>query len=67
MGGGPDKELLLITNYGPEPVEQLKRIRERFPYVDITYHQTNTHFGNGEGEDKRKMMGKSQLYKTTVE
>ena len=58
MGGGPDKEFLLITNYEPEPVEQLKLIGERFPYIDITYHQTSTHFGDGEGEDKQKMAGK---------
>ena len=59
MGGGPDKEHLLITNYAPEPTELVKLIRQKFPYVEVSYVQTQTLFGNGEGEDKERMKGES--------
>jgi len=39
MGGGPDHkpEHLLIIIPFPEPTEILNRIREKFPYITITY------------------------------
>ena len=37
MGGGPDKEHLLIVVDFPKPEPILDRLKQRFPYVDITY------------------------------
>jgi len=39
MGGGPDKEHLLIALWDPEPVAFTGEIKRRFPYIDITYFQ----------------------------
>ncbi|EXJ56812.1 hypothetical protein A1O7_07156 [Cladophialophora yegresii CBS 114405] len=37
MGGGPDKEHLLITLWEPEPKHITAEIKRRFPYIEITY------------------------------
>ncbi|KIX01634.1 uncharacterized protein Z518_09360 [Rhinocladiella mackenziei CBS 650.93] len=37
MGGGPDKEHLLITMWEPEPKHITAELKRRFPYFDITY------------------------------
>ena len=39
MGGGPDKEHLLIVLWDPEPKQITAEIKRRFPYIDITYLQ----------------------------
>lgn len=39
MGGGPDKEHLLIALWDPEPVAFTSEVKRRFPYIDITYVQ----------------------------
>lgn len=39
MGGGPDKEHLLIVLWEPEPKHITAEIKRRFPYFDITYIQ----------------------------
>lgn len=39
MGGGPDKEHLLIALWDPEPVHFTSEIKRRFPYIDINYVQ----------------------------
>jgi hypothetical protein len=39
MGGGPDKENLLIILWEPEPTHITAEIKRRFPYFDITYFQ----------------------------
>lgn len=41
MGGGPDKEHLLVIHYEPKPDTILKDIKQQFPYIDITYLQTH--------------------------
>ena len=37
MGGGPDKEHLVIILWDPEPKEITDGIRKRFPYMKVTY------------------------------
>ncbi|OCT48959.1 hypothetical protein CLCR_05293 [Cladophialophora carrionii] len=37
MGGGPDKEHLLIALWEPEPKHITAEIKRRFPYIEITY------------------------------
>lgn len=37
MGGGPDKEHLLIVLWEPEPKHIIDELKRRFPYIDITY------------------------------
>ncbi len=39
MGGGPDKDHLLIVLWEPEPKHITAEIKRRFPYFDITYLQ----------------------------
>ena len=39
MGGGPDKEHLLIVLWDPEPKHITAELKRRFPYFDITYVQ----------------------------
>lgn len=39
MGGGPDKEHLVIILWDPEPKDTIAEIKKRFPYFDITYLQ----------------------------
>jgi hypothetical protein len=39
MGGGPDKEHLLIVLWEPEPKHITAEIKRRFPYIEITYLQ----------------------------
>lgn len=38
MGGGPHKEHLLITLYTELPEDAITRIRDRFPYIDISQY-----------------------------
>ncbi|EXJ78163.1 hypothetical protein A1O3_09324 [Capronia epimyces CBS 606.96] len=37
MGGGPDRENVLITLFDPEPKDTIAELKRRFPYFDITY------------------------------
>lgn len=39
MGGGPDKEQLLIALWDPEPVHFTSEVKRRFPNVEINYVQ----------------------------
>src|SRR4051794_9812514 len=39
MGGGPDREHMLIVLRSPDPKDQIAKIKERFPYIDVTYFQ----------------------------
>jgi hypothetical protein len=39
MGGGPDKEHLLIALWDPEPVHITSEIKRRFPHIEVTYVQ----------------------------
>ena len=39
MGGGPDREHMLIVLWNPEPKELIAKIKQRFPYIDVTYFQ----------------------------
>jgi hypothetical protein len=39
MGGGPDREHMLIVLWNPEPKDLIAKIKERFPYIDVTYFQ----------------------------
>ena len=41
MGGGPDKEHLLIVLWDPEPKHITDSIRSRWPHIEITYFQLN--------------------------
>jgi hypothetical protein len=53
MGGGPDKEHLLITLWDPEPKHITAEIKRRFPYFDITYVQlSRADSGWGSGSTK---------------
>ena len=40
MGGGPDKEHLLVVMEQPKPEDILAKLKQRFPHVDITFVQT---------------------------
>ena len=40
MGGGPDKEHLLVILEQPKPDGILDNLKQRFPYIDITYVRT---------------------------
>lgn len=46
MGGGPDHEHMLILLANPEPKELITKIKERFPYIEVTYLQTQGHRSN---------------------
>ena len=37
MGGGPDKEHMVIVLWEPEPTAQIAELKRRFPYITITY------------------------------
>ena len=37
MGGGPDQEHMLIILWDEEPKAITDEIRERFPYIKVTY------------------------------
>lgn len=39
MGGGAQKETLLIVLPLPEDTSITDKIREKFPYIDVKYHQ----------------------------
>ncbi|KAI7123142.1 hypothetical protein KC352_g32589, partial [Hortaea werneckii] len=39
MGGGPAKEHILCLLPYPEPKEIVQSLRQRFPNIDITYHE----------------------------
>lgn len=42
MGGGPDHEHLLIVLWSPEPKDLISKIKQRFPYIDVTYFQVQS-------------------------
>lgn len=39
MGGGPDKEQLLIALWDPEPVHFTSEVKRRFPNIEVNYVQ----------------------------
>ena len=39
MGGGPAKEHILCLLPYPEPKEIVQSLRQKFPNIDITYHE----------------------------
>jgi hypothetical protein len=39
MGGGPDKETVLIVLWDPEPEAITAMLKRQFPHFDITYLQ----------------------------
>ncbi len=39
MGGGPDKETVLIILWDPEPKAITAMLKRQFPHFDITYLQ----------------------------
>lgn len=41
MGGGPDKEHLVIALMDPEPKHITALLKQQFPYFDITYFQVS--------------------------
>ncbi|EXJ88460.1 hypothetical protein A1O1_05390 [Capronia coronata CBS 617.96] len=41
MGGGPDKEHVLITLFDPEPKDITGELRRRFPHFEVTYVQVS--------------------------
>ena len=46
MGGGPDKEHMLIVLWEPEPKETIAKIKEKFPYIEVTYFQIKSYRAN---------------------
>jgi hypothetical protein len=42
MGGGPDHEHMLIVLWNPEPKDLISKIKERFPYIGVTYFQVES-------------------------
>jgi hypothetical protein len=53
MGGGPDREHMLIVLRSPEPKDLIAKIKEKFPYIDVTYFQTkSTRANNVPAEEK---------------
>ena len=53
MGGGPDREHMLIVLESPEPKGLIAKIKERFPYIDVTYFQIKgTRANNVRAEEK---------------
>jgi len=53
MGGGPDREHMLIVLRSPEPKDLIAKIKERFPYIDVTYFQIKgTRANNVRAEEK---------------
>jgi hypothetical protein len=37
MGGGPDKEHMVIVLWDEEPKQVTDEIKRRFPYINVTY------------------------------
>lgn len=37
MGGGPDKEHMVVILFGSEPKQYTDEIRKQFPYIEVTY------------------------------
>ena len=52
MGGGPDREHMLIVLRSPEPKGLTAKIKERFPYIDVTYFQIKSTRANNVPEEK---------------
>ena len=50
MGGGPDKEHLVIILWDPEPKHITEEIKRLFPYFDITYYQLGSTSNPWEGD-----------------
>ncbi len=46
MGGGPDKEHMVIVLWEPEPKETIAQIKEKFPYIEVTYFQIKSYRAN---------------------
>ncbi|OQU93754.1 D-isomer specific 2-hydroxyacid dehydrogenase, NAD binding domain-containing protein [Cladophialophora immunda] len=64
MGGGPDKEHLLIVLWDPEPKDLTAEIKRRFPYFDVTYYQLNA-MGR-EGREKSQTIPKELWQSATI-
>jgi hypothetical protein len=43
MGGGPDKEHMVIVLWSPAPEVRLAELKSLFPYIDITYLNLGDH------------------------
>ena len=43
MGGGPDKEHMVIVLWSPAPEARLTELKSLFPYIDITYLNLGDH------------------------
>jgi hypothetical protein len=52
MGGGPDREHMLIVLRSPESKGLTAKIKERFPYIDVTYFQIKSTRANNVPEEK---------------
>ena len=58
MGGGPDRERMLIVLRSPEPKGLIAKMKERFPYIDVTYFQSKSTRANGvPAEEKGDLKG----------
>ena len=58
MGGGPDREHMLIVLRSPEPKGLIAKMKGRFPYIDVTYHQIkSTRANNVSAEEKGDLKG----------
>lgn len=65
MGGGPDKEHMVILLWEPEPTKQIEEIKRRFPYISITY--LNLKDSNKPRDDGAKLDIPKELYeKVTI-
>lgn len=70
MGGGPDKEHLLIVHWDPEPKHTTAHIKQQFPYIDITYIQVSKSIlpevGNSDQISDGELVSNSVLLVATV-
>jgi hypothetical protein len=58
MGGGPDREHMLIVLRSPEPNGLITKMKERFPYIDVTYFQMKSTRANSvSAEEKGDLKG----------
>lgn len=55
MGGGPDDEHMLIVLWNPEPKDVISKIKEKFPYIEITYFQLKSTRANNVPEAEKSV------------
>jgi phosphoglycerate dehydrogenase-like enzyme len=60
MGGGPDKEHMVILLWETEPTTRIEAIKRRFPYIEITY--LNLKDSNKPRDDGAKLDVPPELY-----